>query len=256
MQDDLILQVRGLSKAFGGFFAVKAVDLDITEHSVHAIIGPNGAGKTTFFNLLTKVFAPTEGTISYRGEDITRERTHAIAQRGIVRSYQISAIFESLTVLQNIRIALQKKEYKDSFDFWNSKFRLKILDARVAEIAEKFQLQEVLLHRAGDLPYGRKRTLELATTSAMEPSLMLLDEPTAGMASNDIDDIINIIRELRASRTIVMVEHNLDVVSSLADTISVFNRGQVLATGSYSDITSRDDVREAYIGGSEDEIYD
>ncbi len=247
---DNIIEARGLTKRFHGFAAVSEVDLDVRRHAIHALIGPNGAGKTTFFNLITKFLAPSEGSIRYNGEDITAESPARVAQRGIVRSFQISAIFPRMTVAENVRIALQRP-LGTSFRFWQSESTLDRLSGRVDELLDAVGLGAWRDQSAAGLPYGRKRALEFATTLALEPELMLLDEPTSGLGSEDVDRIAELIRKVSANRTILMVEHNLSVVARLADTITVLARGKVLAEGPYAQISTDPRVIEAYIGGEE-----
>jgi branched-chain amino acid transport system ATP-binding protein len=247
MREDPILSVRGLGKDFGGFRAVDEVDLDVRRGTVHALIGPNGAGKTTLFNLLTKFLQPSRGTISYRGEDITRMRPADVARLGLVRSFQISAVFGHMTVLENVRIALQRKR-GDNFDFWRSQKSLRALDAGAIELLEAVNLADVADRTAAELPYGRKRALEIATTLALEPELMLLDEPMAGVSQGDIKLIEDLIRASSANRTILMVEHNLSVVAALSDTITVLARGAILSHGDYATVSADPRVIEAYIG--------
>ncbi len=250
MAADNIIEARGLTKRFHGFAAVSEVDLDVRRHAIHALIGPNGAGKTTFFNLITKFLAPSEGSIRYNGEDITAESPARVARRGIVRSFQISAIFPRMTVAENVRIALQRP-LGTSFRFWQSESTLDRLSGRVDELLEAVGLGAWRDQSAAGLPYGRKRALEFATTLALEPELMLLDEPTSGLGSEDVDRIAELIRKVSANRTILMVEHNLSVVARLADTITVLARGKVLAEGPYAQISTDPRVIEAYIGGEE-----
>ena len=247
---DNIVEVRGLTKRFHGFAAVSEVDLDVRRHSIHALIGPNGAGKTTFFNLITKFLAPSDGSIRYNGEDITAESPARVARRGIVRSFQISAIFPRMTVAENVRIALQRP-LGTSFRFWQSESTLDRLSERVDELLDAVGLGAWRDQSAAGLPYGRKRALEFATTLALEPELMLLDEPTSGLGSEDVDRIAELIRKVSANRTILMVEHNLSVVARLADTITVLARGKVLAEGPYAEVSADPRVIEAYIGGEE-----
>ncbi len=250
MAADNIIEARGLTKRFHGFAAVSEVDLDVRRHSIHALIGPNGAGKTTFFNLITKFLAPSEGTIRYNGDDITAESPARVARRGIVRSFQISAIFPRMTVAENVRIALQRP-LGTSFRFWQSESTLDRLSGRVDELLDAVGLGAWRDQSAAGLPYGRKRALEFATTLALEPELMLLDEPTSGLGSEDVDRIAELIRTVSANRTILMVEHNLSVVARLADTITVLARGKVLAEGPYAEVSADPRVIEAYIGGEE-----
>ena len=247
MADDIILQTRGLTKEFKGFVAVNGVDLSVRRGTIHALIGPNGAGKTTCFNLLTHFLTPTRGQISYNGNEITGARPAAIARMGMVRSFQISATFPHLTVLENVRIALQRRR-GGSFDFWRSERSLNALDGRARELLEAVGLSEYADSKAVELPYGRKRALEIATTLALEPEMMLLDEPTAGMTHEDVERITALIKKVAANRTVLMVEHNLSVVSTLSDHITVLARGQVLAQGDYAAVSKNPDVIQAYLG--------
>jgi branched-chain amino acid transport system ATP-binding protein len=247
MAGDIILETRGLTKEFKGFVAVNGVDLKVKRGSIHALIGPNGAGKTTFFNLLTKFLPPTAGHIFYNGEDITAEKPAQTARRGIIRSFQISAVFPHLTVLENVRIGLQRT-MGNSFHFWKSERVLEKLDARALELLESVDLGEFAKTVTVEIPYGRKRALEIATTLAMEPELMLLDEPTAGMGHEDVDRVKELIRKVSAGRTILMVEHNMSVVSGISDTITVLQRGAVLAEGPYAEVSKDPGVIEAYMG--------
>jgi len=245
--DDVILSTSGLTKEFAGFTAVNGVDLSVRRGSIHALIGPNGAGKTTCFNLLTKFLSPTHGTIVYDGRDITRAKPAEIARLGLIRSFQISAVFPQLSVLGNVRIALQRKR-GDSFDFWRSERVLKKLDDEARDLVEAVGLTPFVELTAGELSYGRKRALEIATTLALDPRMMLLDEPMAGMGREDIERIEALIRKVSQERTILMVEHNLSVVASLCDRITVLARGQVLAEGDYATVSRDPRVIEAYIG--------
>ena len=247
MADDIILETRGLTKEFRGFVAVKDVNLKVRRGSIHALIGPNGAGKTTCFNLLTHFLVPTRGQIFYGGREITGSRPAAIARMGLVRSFQISAVFGHLTVRENVRIALQRAR-GNSFDFWRSESVLRELDARADELIDAVGLRGFETTAAVELPYGRKRALEIATTLALEPEMMLLDEPTAGMAHDDVGRITSLIKRVAANRTVLMVEHNLSVVSSLSDTITVLARGEVLAEGDYATVSKHPAVVEAYLG--------
>lgn len=247
MVPDTILETIDLTKSFSGFTAVNKVNLRVKRGSIHALIGPNGAGKTTVFNLLTKFLSATEGKILYRGEDITHETPDKTARRGVVRSFQISATFAHLSVLQNVRVALQRMQGA-SFEFWRSERVLNSLDKRAMELLDAVGLASLRDVKAVELPYGRKRALEIATTLAMEPDLMLLDEPTQGMGHEDVGQIVDLIREVARSRTILMVEHNLSVVSQLCDTITVLQRGHILAEGDYSTVSNDPRVREAYMG--------
>jgi len=247
MQREAILETEDLTKEFAGFVAVNGVNLKVERGTIHALIGPNGAGKTTCFNLLTKFLTPTRGTIKFKGEDITATAPADVAQLGIVRSFQISAVFPHLTVLENVRIALQKKR-GSSFDFWNSARVLEQFNARAMELITDVGLASYANWTAVELPYGRKRALEIATTLALDPEMLLLDEPTAGMAHEDIDRIAALIKRVAASRTVLMVEHNLSVVENLCDKITVLTRGRVLAEGDYKTVSANPEVREAYMG--------
>jgi branched-chain amino acid transport system ATP-binding protein len=242
-----ILVTEGLTKEFAGFVAVNGVNLSVARGTIHALIGPNGAGKTTCFNLLTKFLPPTKGRILYKGEDITGMAPADVARLGIVRSFQISAVFPHLTVLQNVRIALQRKR-GGSFDFWRSDKSLDEFKARAMELITDVGLAAYAELPAVELPYGRKRALEIATTLALDPEMLLLDEPTAGMAHEDIERISALIKRVAANRTVLMVEHNLSVVENLCDKITVLTRGRVLAEGDYKTVSNNPDVREAYMG--------
>jgi branched-chain amino acid transport system ATP-binding protein len=248
VSSEIVLSVRNLCKEFKGFSAVRDVDLDIRRGEIHALIGPNGAGKTTCFNLLTKFLKPTRGTILYNGSDITNDPPEAIAGKGLVRSFQISAVFGELSVLENVRIALQRKRRSDSFAFWKSGASLHQLDAEAIELLERLGLGDVAHRRAGELSYGRKRSLEIATTLALDPSLMLLDEPLAGLGQEDIERVAELIARASGGRTVLMVEHNLSVVSRIASRITVLARGSVVLTGSYSEVSQDPRVIEAYLG--------
>ncbi len=244
---DIILETDGLTKEFRGFIAVNNVTLRVRRHSIHALIGPNGAGKTTCFNLLTKFLIPSRGKISYNGRDITATKPADIARLGLVRSFQISAVFPHLSVLENVRVALQRKR-GDSFDFWRSQSVLDVYNDRARELIEWVGLSEYAQTVAVELPYGRKRALEIATTLALEPEMMLLDEPTAGMGHEDVGRISALIKRVAQGRTVLMVEHNLSVVADLSDTITVLARGEVLAEGDYATVSKNPDVVQAYMG--------
>jgi len=247
MTDDIILETRGLTKEFKGFVAVNGVDLKVRRGQIHALIGPNGAGKTTFFNLLTKFLTPTRGSIFYNGQEITHERPAQIAQRGMVRSFQISAVFPHLTVFENVRVALQRKR-GHSFDFWRSESVLSELDERTHALIDAVGLAPFAQTPAVELPYGRKRALEIATTLALEPEMMLLDEPMAGMTHDDVERISALIKRVAANRTVLMVEHNLSVVADLSNHITVLARGEVIAEGDYETVSKHPGVIQAYLG--------
>jgi branched-chain amino acid transport system ATP-binding protein len=251
--EHVILETQSLVKDFNGFVAVDGVSMRVTRGEIHALIGPNGAGKTTFFNLLTKFLQPTSGNIFYRGENITREQPADIARRGVVRSFQICAVFPHLTVLENVRVALQRS-LGTSFYFWRSERSLANLDRRAMELLAEVHLQNHARSLAADLAYGRKRALELATTLALEPDLMLLDEPTQGMGHEDVSHVTRLIKQVSVNRTVLMVEHNMSVVASIADTISVLQRGRVIAAGPYAEVSQNPLVIEAYMGSSSDEL--
>ena len=247
---DTILETRQLTKEFKGFVAVDHVDLKVRRGTIHAMIGPNGAGKTTCFNLLTKFLKPTSGQILFNGDDITRDAPAQIARRGIIRSFQISAVFPHLSVLENVRVALQRR-LGNSFHFWRSERTLDRLDTRARELLAAVDLESYAGSVTVELSYGRKRALEIATTLAMEPELMLLDEPTQGMGLEDVDRIRQLIKKVAANRTVLMVEHNMSVVSSLADTITVLARGATLAEGPYAEVSRNPAVIEAYMGSAD-----
>ena len=247
MSDDYILETRGLTKEFKGFVAVNNVSLRVKRGSIHALIGPNGAGKTTCFNLLTHFLPPTRGEIFYKGEEITGSTPSAIARRGLVRSFQISAVFPHLTVLENVRLALQRKRGA-SFDFWRSERVLDKLNDRARELIGAVGLAQFERTVAVELPYGRKRALEIATTLALDPEMMLLDEPTAGMTHEDVERIAALIGRVAQNRTVLMVEHNLSVVANLCHHITVLQRGEILAEGDYATVSRNPDVVQAYLG--------
>lgn len=247
---EYLLETRGLTKSFRGFFAVKDVDLRVRKGHIHALLGPNGAGKTTCFNLLTKFLEPSAGKIFYNNAEITADGPAQIARKGIIRSFQISAVFPQMSVLENVRIALQRATGQ-SFHFWRSHRGLDRLNGRAMELLAEVGLQDFAGEQTMNLPYGRKRALEIATTLAMDPHLMLLDEPTQGMGHEDVERVTNLIKQVSQGRTILMVEHNMNVVSSIADRITVLARGAILAEGSYVEISQNDAVMEAYMGTSQ-----
>ncbi|OON59413.1 ABC transporter ATP-binding protein [Massilia sp. KIM] len=250
---DVILETRDLSKEFKGFTAVSKVNLQVERGHIHALIGPNGAGKTTCFNLLTKFLVPTSGQILFNGKDITAARPAQIARMGVIRSFQISAVFPHMSVLENVRIGLQRR-LGTSFHFWRSERSLDSLDARAMELLAEVGLERFATTLTADLPYGSKRALEIATTLAMEPELMLLDEPTQGMGHEDVHRVTELIRKVSSGRTILMVEHNMQVVSGICDRITVLQRGAVLAEGSYAEVARNPQVMEAYMGSADGQL--
>lgn len=249
--DEPILRLENVSKSFFGFYAVRDFSLDVQRGTIHALIGPNGAGKTTIFNLVTKTLPPTSGRISFKGTDITKRSPSEVARLGMVRSFQISAVFSSLTALENVRIALQRFR-SDGFAFWKSASVLRELDEKALSLLSDVGIESYAHTTASELPYGRRRALEIATTLALEPELLMLDEPTAGMGHEDVDRIAALIKTVARERTVLMVEHNLSIVSDLSDRITVLARGERLAEGSY-DVVSKDPaVIEAYVGSEHD----
>jgi branched-chain amino acid transport system ATP-binding protein len=251
MSNEFILETRELTREFKGFVAVDRVNIRVRRGSIHALIGPNGAGKTTVFNLLTKFLAVTSGQIFYKGQDITAVPAAEVARSGMVRSFQISAVFPHLTVLENVRIGLQRK-LGTSFHFWKPESSLYALNDRAMQLLEQVDLASFASTQTVELPYGRKRALEIATTLALDPELMLLDEPTQGMGHEDVGRVVELIRRVSANRTVLMVEHNMNVVSNLSDTITVLARGSVLAEGPYEQVSKDPRVLEAYVGTVEE----
>ena len=250
---DFILETSHLTKEFKGFTAVHDVNLSVRRGTIHALIGPNGAGKTTCFNLLTKFLEPTSGTIRFNGKDITHEKPAQIARQGIIRSFQISAVFPYLTLLENVRLGLQRK-LGTSYQFWRSERSLDQLNGRARALLHEVGLEDLADEMTVNLPYGRKRALEIATTLAMEPELMLLDEPTQGMGHEDVDRVTQLIKKVSAGRTILMVEHNMKVISTIADQITVLQRGEVLAEGGYEEVSNNPQVMEAYMGTTDGQL--
>ncbi|MFN4043149.1 ABC transporter ATP-binding protein [Limnobacter sp.] len=246
---EVVLETRALTKEFKGFTAVSDVNLKVQRGHIHALIGPNGAGKTTCFNLLTKFLTPTSGQILFNGKDITSAKPAQIARQGIIRSFQISAVFPHLTVLENVRIGLQRP-LGNSFHFWKSEKKLSVLNDKAMALLALVDLESFADNLTVDLPYGRKRALEIATTLGMEPELMLLDEPTQGMGHEDVDRVTQLIKKVSVGRTILMVEHNMNVVAGISDRISVLQRGAVLAEGSYDEVSRNPEVMEAYMGST------
>jgi branched-chain amino acid transport system ATP-binding protein len=250
---DVILETSHLTKEFKGFTAVSDVNLSVRRGAIHALIGPNGAGKTTCFNLLTKFLEPTSGSIRFNGADITRAQPSQIARLGVIRSFQISAVFSHLTLLENVRVGLQR-QLGTAFHFWRSEKTLDQLNDRAMALLAEVNLEHLADELTVNLPYGRKRALEIATTLAMDPELMLLDEPTQGMGHEDVDRVTQLIKKVSAGRTILMVEHNMKVVSSIADCITVLQRGAVLAEGPYAEVSSNPKVMEAYMGTTDGQL--
>lgn len=247
---EFILTTQALTKTFMGFTAVDAVDLRVRRGSIHALIGPNGAGKTTVFNLLTKFLQPSAGHIFYKGQEITHKGPGAVAKDGLIRSFQISAVFPNMSVLENVRVALQRK-LGSSFHFWKSEKSLTHLNDKAMSLLQEVGLEDYADWQAIELPYGRKRALEIATTLAMDPELMLLDEPTQGMGHEDVGRVVELIRRVAVNRTVLMVEHNMSVIANLCDTITVLTRGSVLAEGSYETVSQDPKVLQAYVGSEE-----
>ncbi|CAD5378936.1 ABC transporter ATP-binding protein [Pseudomonas sp. OF001] len=247
MAPEFVLETRGLTKEFRGFTAVDSVDLRVQKGHIHALIGPNGAGKTTVFNLLTKFLTPTRGEILYYGQPITGMKPNEIARLGLVRSFQISAVFGHMSVRDNVRVALQQRE-GNSFHFWKPARCLDALNERAEQLLAEVDLLSFADTLTIELPYGRKRALELATTLALEPKVLLLDEPTQGMGHEDVDMVVGLVRRAAVGRTVVMVEHNLSVVSRLCDRLTVLARGSILAEGDYATVSANPQVREAYLG--------
>lgn len=250
---DTILETEGLTKEFRGFVAVSDVSLKVRRGSIHGLIGPNGAGKTTCFNLLTKFLPPTRGSIRYDGRDITGLRPAEVARLGLVRSFQISAVFPHITVLENVRVALQRQRGRN-YDFWRSDSLLRRFDDRAMALLEDVGLTSYATVTAGELPYGRKRALEIATTLALDPVMMLLDEPTAGMTHEDVDRIVALVKRVSEGRTVLLVEHNLKVVAGLCDAITVLARGSILAEGDYASVSRNPEVVAAYLGTEADSV--
>ena len=251
MEPEFVLETRGLTKEFRGFTAVDSVDLRVRKGHIHALIGPNGAGKTTVFNLLTKFLTPTRGDILYRGQSITALKANEIARLGLVRSFQISAVFGHMSVMENVRVALQQK-LGNSFHFWKSERTLRTLEDRVMQLLVEVDLESFAQTLAIELPYGRKRALELATTLALDPVVLLLDAPTQGMGGEDVDMVVALVRRAAENRTVLMVEHNLKVVADLCHQVTVLQRGEILTSGDYQSVSQDARVREAYMG-TEDE---
>ena len=241
------LQTEGLTKDFSDFRAVSEVSLIIPEGEIHAIIGPNGAGKTTLFNLLTGFIRPTHGRVRLFGSDITGVQPDVLAQLGLVRSFQISSVFGSLTLLENIVVALQAKTHHPK-RFYESSLALRRFEPQALEVLERVGLADLAARTAASLSYGQKRGLEIGLSIALEPRVLLLDEPTSGMGAEDISRLIALVRRIAVGRTVVMVEHNMGAVADLSDRITVLQRGAVLASGRYDDVRADPRVIEAYLG--------
>lgn len=244
-----IIEARALTRSFGGFIAVNNVNLSVTQGTIHAMIGPNGAGKSTLFNLLTKFLQPSSGNIFFKNKDITSTAPADIARLGLVRSFQISSVFPHLTAQENVRVALQARE-RDTFSFWKSNRKLRRFNEEAMALLDSVGLADRGQSKASELSYGRKRALELATTLALDPEVLLLDEPMAGMGTEDIGRTAKLIRRVGKGRTILMVEHNLGVVADLSDKITVLRRGEIIAEGTYEEVSSDSEVRKAYMGGA------
>lgn len=244
---DIILETEGLTREFSGFVAVDDVSLRIRRGTIHALIGPNGAGKTTCFNLLTAFLPLSSGRILFNDRDITGMSPALVARLGLVRSFQISAVFPHLTALENVRLALQRARGA-SFDFWRSEKALHVYSDRASELLFDVGLSGLADSVVAELPYGQKRALEIATTLALDPEMMLLDEPTAGMGHDDVNRIVELVQRMRNGRTVLMVEHNLSVVEGLCDTITVLTRGRVLTEGDYATVSKNPGVIAAYLG--------
>jgi branched-chain amino acid transport system ATP-binding protein len=244
---EVTLRMENLTKEFRGFTAVRNLTLDVHRGTIHALIGPNGAGKTTVFNLATKFLAPTSGRVFFKGVDITPMQPADVARLGMVRSFQISAVFANLSVLENVRIALQRFR-NDGFFFWRSERALDELNERARALLAEVGLEPFADRKAIELSYGRRRALEIATTLALDPELLLLDEPMSGLGQEDIGRIAELSRRSATDRTVLMVEHNLSVVSRLSDWITVLARGEILAEGNYEEVSRDSRVIEAYIG--------
>lgn len=247
----IVLSARGLTKIFGDFAAVKNVDIDVEHARVHALIGPNGAGKTTVFNLLTKFLQPSSGTIHFDGTDITNAPPDKVARMGLVRSFQISAVFPQFTLLENVRTALQRPNGLAA-QFWLPLSSLNRLNERAEELLDIVGLLQDKDKLAADLSYGRKRVLEIATTLALDPQVLLLDEPMAGMGGEDVAHVAELIREVAKTRAVLMVEHNLKVVADICHKITVLQRGEILAEGNYAEVSADPRVRTAYMGTEEE----
>jgi branched-chain amino acid transport system ATP-binding protein len=245
-----VLSTRGLTRDFRGFRAVDAVDLDVAEGSVHALVGPNGAGKTTLFNLLTGFLAPTAGRIEVAGRDITGLPPERIARLGVARSFQITSLFPQLSAREHVELALQSRDAL-GWKFWRSATLMRRYAGRADELLALVGLDALADVPADALAYGRKRALELAIALALDPTVLLLDEPTAGMGLGDVDRTVELIARVRAGRTVVLVEHNMSVVGRLADTVTVLQAGRVLVEGPYDEVRADERVVAAYLGAAD-----
>lgn len=246
-----ILEARGIQKKFGGFLALDGVDIVIEQGTTHSLVGPNGAGKTTLFNVLTQFLQPTAGATFFKGQDITHLKPYEVAGLGIVRSFQVSAVFAELTVLENVRVARQRYRKVGDYMFWRDRCSSDYLDEECLAILELVGLREHAFSMTGSLAYGSKRAVEFATTLALEPEVLLLDEPTAGMVQADVERVAELIGILGRERTIVLIEHNLKVVAEMSDKITVLERGKILAEGSYAELVENPEVVRAYLGSDD-----
>jgi branched-chain amino acid transport system ATP-binding protein len=250
MDHDIIIETKNLTKQFGALVAVDDVSIRVRRNSLHAIIGPNGAGKTTFFNLLSGNIEPTQGQVIYKGRDITHQPVHRTIHFGIGRSFQITNIFPNLTVLENIRLAAQALG-RDNFKFWRPASHFRTYEERAWNVIERVGLLDRAQSPARTLPHGDQRKLELGMILAPDPEVLLLDEPTAGMAAEQVPELIALIQDIQKAgdKTVMLVEHNMNVVMSVSNTITVMHLGKVLAEGSPAEIASNTEVQTAYLGG-------
>lgn len=246
------LSARGLSKSFGNFQAVKDVDIDIRHGRIHALIGPNGAGKSTVFNLLTKFLQPSAGKIMYGETDITRMDPAHVTRLGVARSFQISATFGDMSLVDNVCVALQRPNGL-AVQFWRPLSSLTRLRPRAMDLLDRVGLADMADHRAADLSYGRKRALEIATTLALDPRVLLLDEPLAGMGQEDVETMAGLIADVARDCAVLMVEHNISVVADIGHDITVLQRGEILSQGDYAKVSADPRVREAYMGTEDDD---
>ncbi|MFI6067672.1 ABC transporter ATP-binding protein [Micromonospora sp. NPDC051227] len=242
-----LLSARGLTRDFRGFRAVDDVDLDVASDSVHALVGPNGAGKTTLFNLLTGFLRPSGGRIELAGRDVTGLPPERVARLGVARSFQITSLFPQLSAREHVALALQSPSGL-GWRFWRSAKLMGRYTERADELLAMVGLAELAHAPSASLAYGRKRALELAIALALDPKVLLLDEPTAGMGLEDVDRTVELIGRVRQGRTVVMVEHNMSVVGRLADTVTVLQAGKVLVEGPYEQVRADERVITAYLG--------